>query len=92
MSNREFFYQVVLVLWEQSYAESHYTYHVHENLPGWLLVLLRICLAVLINYNLRQTTSKEHSALKKDFYHGFAIVSCSSTYIAWLIICSGTSE
>jgi hypothetical protein len=64
---------VLLVLWEQSYDESHYTYHVHENLPGWLLVSLRMGLALLISYNLRCTTSEERSALKKDFYHGFAI-------------------
>ena len=66
---------MVLVLWEQSYDESHYTYHIHENLPGWLLVLLRVALALKIAYNLQETASSERSVLKKDFYHSFAIVS-----------------
>lgn len=66
--------QVVLVLWEQSYDESHYTYHPHENLPGILMILLRIALAVLFGYNLRQTMEKERSTLKKTFYRSFSIV------------------
>lgn len=70
-------HQIALVLWEQSYDESHYTYHIHENLPGWLLVLLRVALAMMIGTNLRYTTSEERSVLKKDFYHSFAIVSQS---------------
>ena len=65
------------MIWEQSYDESHYTYHIHENLPGWLLVCLRVGLAALIGYNLRQTTREERSVLRRDFYHGFAIVSIS---------------
>ena len=70
--------QIFLVFWEQSFDESHYTYHIHENLPGWLLAGLRIALAMLISYNLRQTTHEERSVLKRDFYHGFAIVSTRS--------------
>ncbi|XP_019864220.1 PREDICTED: integral membrane protein GPR180-like [Amphimedon queenslandica] len=66
--------EVILVLWEQSYEESHYTYHVHENLPGFLLVCLRIILAVLFGYNLQSTLSKERSTLRKDFYQAFAII------------------
>ena len=66
---------VALVLWEQSYNESHYTYHVHESLPGLLLILLRIALAGLFGYNLKHTVAKERSVLRKDFYHSFAIVS-----------------
>lgn len=71
-------FQVVLVLWEQSYDESHYTYHIHESHPGWLLVLLRVGLAVLIAHNLHQTSSGERSVLKRDFYQSFAIVSVYS--------------
>ena len=66
---------VLLVLWEQSYDESHYTYHVHESLPGLLLILLRLGLAGLFGYNLKQTVAKERSVLRKDFYQSFAIVS-----------------
>ena len=65
---------VFLVLWEQSYDESHYTYHVHESLPGLLLILLRLGLAGLFGFNLKHTVSKERSVLRKDFYHSFAIV------------------
>lgn len=67
---------VFLVLWEQSYDESSYTYHVHESLPGLLLILLRVGLAALFGYNLKQTVSRERSVLRKDFYQSFAIVSC----------------
>lgn len=66
---------ILLVLWEQMYDESSFTYHVHESLPGFLLVLLRISLAGLFGYNLKQTVAKERSVLKKDFYQSFAIVS-----------------
>ena len=66
---------VLLVLWEQSYDESHYTYHVHESLPGLLLILLRLGLAGLFGYNLKQTVAKERSVLRKDFYQSFAVVS-----------------
>ena len=66
---------LVLVLWEQSYDESHYTYHVHESFPGILLTLFRIGLAVLFGYNLKKTMATERSALRKDFYQSFAIVS-----------------
>ena len=73
--------QVILVLWEQSYDESHYTYHVHENLPGFLLVCLRIALAILFGYNLHSTVSKERSTLRKDFYQVFAVVRQLNVYI-----------
>lgn len=69
---------ILLVLWEQSYSESHYTYHVHESLPGLLLTLLRVGLAGLFGYNLKNTVAKERSVLRKDFYQSFAIVSPSS--------------
>jgi hypothetical protein len=64
-----------LVLWEQSYDEGSYTYHVHESLPGLLLILFRVGLAVLFGYNLKQTVAKERSVLRKDFYQSFAVVS-----------------
>lgn len=66
---------VLLVLWEQSYDESHYTYHIHESMPGYLLVLLRVGVAVLFGYNLKKTLAEERSVLRKDFYQSFAIVS-----------------
>ena len=65
----------VLVLWEQSYDENHYTYHIHESLPGLLLTLFRVALSVLFGYNLQKTMSTERSALRLDFYQSFAIVS-----------------
>lgn len=69
------FLHILLVFWEQSYDESHYAYHVHESLPGLLLILLRLGLAVLFGYNLKHTIAKERSVLRKDFYQSFAIVS-----------------
>ena len=69
------FLHILFVLWEQSFDESHYTYHVHESLPGLLLVLLRLGLAGLFGYNLKNTVAKERSVLRKDFYHSFAVVS-----------------
>ena len=68
---------IILVLWEQTYDESQYTYHLHESLPGLLLTLLRVGLAGLFWYNLKHTISKERSTLRKDFYQSFAIVSVS---------------
>ncbi len=62
------------MLWEQSYDESHYTYHPHENFPGLLLVLLRIVLAVLFGYNLHERIQNEKSTLRKNFYRSFSIV------------------
>jgi hypothetical protein len=64
--------EIVLVLWEQSYDESHYTYHVHENLPGVLLIILRILITVLFGYNLNNTMNSERSTLRKDFYKSFS--------------------
>ena len=66
--------QVFLVVWEQSYDESHYTYHPHENLPGYLLVALRVGLAVLFGYNLHHRVQTEKSLLRKNFYRSFSIV------------------
>lgn len=71
---------IFLVLWEQSFDESHYTYHVHESLPGLLLVVLRGALVVLFGYNLKQTISRERSVLRKDFFQSFAIVSVSTCH------------
>ncbi len=66
---------VILVLWEQTYDESHYTFHIHESLPGFLLVMLRFGLVGLLTYNLRRTMANERSVLRREFYSGFAIVS-----------------
>lgn len=75
---------IVLVLWEQSYDESDYTYHVHESLPGLLLVLLRVSLAGLFGYHLRNSLSRERSSLRRDFYQSFAIVSSCSINVSIL--------
>jgi len=64
----------LFVLWEQTYDESHYTYHVHESLPGLMLVLLRLALTALFAFNLSHTIAEERSILRKDFYQSFAIV------------------
>ena len=57
------------------FDESHYTYHVHESLPGALLVLLRVGLAGLFAYNLSITVSNEKSVLRRNFYQTFPFVS-----------------
>lgn len=74
--------EVLLVLWEQSYDESHYTYHPHENLPGILLVALRIGLACLFCYNLVIRLKSERSTLRKNFYQAFAI-ACYLWFLAF---------
>lgn len=66
---------VLLVLWEQTYDESHYTYHIHESFPGFLLVMLRFGLVGLLTYNLKRTLANERSELRRQFYNSFAIVS-----------------
>ena len=66
--------KVILVLWERSYKESHYTYHIHESPPGWLMALLRLVLVALFANNLHDTVERERSTLKKDFYQSFSIV------------------
>ena len=71
------------MVWEQTYDESYYTYHVHESLPGLLLVMLRITLAVLFGFNLRNTIAVERSVLRKDFYQSFAFVSLINTSIPY---------
>ena len=64
----------MLVLWEHSYQESHYTYHIHENLPGLLMMILRIALSGLFAYNLKFTIANEKSTLRQQFYHSFSFV------------------
>lgn len=76
---------LLLVLWEQTYDESHYTYHVHESFPGLLLTLFRVGLVVLFGYNLRQTMATERSALRKDFYQSFAIVSRERAILCYVL-------
>eukprot|EP00731_Ephydatia_muelleri_P030155 Em0021g678a len=64
---------VILVLWERSYKESHYTFHIHESPPGWLMAVLRLVLVALFANNLHDTVERERSTLKKDFYRSFSI-------------------
>ena len=71
----------MLVLWEQSYQESHYTYHIHENLPGLLMVMLRIALSGLFAYNLKFTIANEKSTLRQQFYHSFSFVRMLDYYL-----------
>ena len=85
---------LLLVFWEQTYDENHYTYHVHESFPGLLLALFRVGLAVLFGYNLQKTMTTERSALRKDFYQSFAIVSqifdcCQILIIYWCFAFAG---
>lgn len=76
---------VLLVLWEQTYDESHYTYHVHESLPGLLLVFLRVGLTGVFAYNLRRTIAVERSVLRKDFYQSFAF-GCYLWFLAFPLL------
>ncbi|XP_064394157.1 integral membrane protein GPR180-like [Halichondria panicea] len=73
---------VILVLWEQTYDESHYTFHIHESLPGFLLVMLRFGLVGLLTYNLQRTLANERSVLRREFYSGFAI-GCYLWFLAF---------
>ena len=76
---------VWFVLWEQSYDESHYTYHVHESLPGLMMVVLRLALTALFAYNLTHTIAEERSILRKDFYQSFAI-GCYMWFLAFPLL------
>ncbi|KAM4601598.1 integral membrane protein GPR180 [Polymixia lowei] len=66
--------QAALLLWEQ-YSDSeteHHSYHAQQSLPGVLLIVLRVGLALLLASVLYQIISTERSALKRDFYLSFA--------------------
>ncbi|XP_042369255.1 integral membrane protein GPR180 isoform X1 [Plectropomus leopardus] len=66
--------QGVLLLWEQ-YSETesqHHSYHAQQSLAGFLLMALRVGLALLLASVLYQIISTERSTLKRDFYLCFA--------------------
>lgn len=66
--------QGALLLWEQySEAESaHHSYHAQQSVAGFLLIALRVGLALLLASVLYQIVSTERSTLKRDFYLTFA--------------------
>ncbi|KAJ0009478.1 hypothetical protein NQD34_001180 [Periophthalmus magnuspinnatus] len=65
--------QGVLLLWEQiSEADSeHHSFHAQRSVPGLLLLLLRVLMALVLASVLYQITSTERSTLKRDFYISF---------------------
>ncbi|KAL2087481.1 hypothetical protein ACEWY4_016309 [Coilia grayii] len=64
--------QGVLLVWEQFEDTEHHSFHAQRSIPGLLLMLLRVVLAVLLASVLYHITSSERSALKRDFYLHFA--------------------
>nr|XP_017509154.2 integral membrane protein GPR180 isoform X3 [Manis javanica] len=64
--------QSILLLWEQFEDTSPHSYHSHHNLAGFLLILLRICLALSLGCGLYQIITVERSTLKREFYITFA--------------------
>ncbi|XP_042560875.1 integral membrane protein GPR180 [Clupea harengus] len=66
------FTQGVFLIWEQFEDTEHHSFHAQRSVPGLLLLLLRVVLALLLASVLYQITSSERSALKRDFYLRFA--------------------
>lgn len=64
--------QGALLLWEQYEETEHHSYHAQRSVAGLLLLALRVSLALLLASVLHQIISSERSALKRDFYLGFA--------------------
>lgn len=74
-----FLFQGILLIWEQFEDTEHHSFHAQRSVPGLLLLLLRVVLALLLASILYQIISSERSALKRDFYLRFAKVehNCS---------------
>lgn len=70
-------FQGILLIWEQFEDTEHHSFHAQRSVPGLLLLLLRVVLALLLASILYQIISSERSALKRDFYLRFAKVTCS---------------
>lgn len=64
--------QGILLIWEQFEDTEHHSFHAQRSVPGLLLLLLRVVLALLLASILYQIISSERSALKRDFYLRFA--------------------
>ncbi|XP_062904589.1 integral membrane protein GPR180 isoform X4 [Mobula hypostoma] len=64
--------QGVLLLWEQFEDIDHHSYHAYNGMAGLLLIVLRVCLALLLTSSLYQIITLERSVLKRDFYITFA--------------------
>ncbi|XP_038673668.1 integral membrane protein GPR180 isoform X2 [Scyliorhinus canicula] len=64
--------QGILLLWEQFEDTDHHSYHAHQSTAALLLIVLRVCLALLLASSLYQIITMERSALKRDFYISFA--------------------
>ncbi|XP_063068385.1 integral membrane protein GPR180 [Engraulis encrasicolus] len=68
--------QGILLIWEQFEDTEHHSFHWQRSVPGLLLMLFRVALAVLLASVLYYITSAERSALKRDFYLHFAKGCC----------------
>ncbi|XP_078402048.1 integral membrane protein GPR180 isoform X1 [Cetorhinus maximus] len=64
--------QAILLLWEQFEDIDHHSYHAHQSVAALLLIVLRVCLALLLASSLYQIITMERSAVKRDFYISFA--------------------
>ncbi|XP_072114842.1 integral membrane protein GPR180 isoform X1 [Mobula birostris] len=64
--------QGILLLWEQFEDIDHHSYHAYNGMAGLLLIVLRVCLALLLTSSLYQIITLERSVLKRDFYITFA--------------------
>ncbi|KAI5269186.1 hypothetical protein MUG91_G15n55 [Manis pentadactyla] len=64
--------QGILLLWEQFEDTGPHSNHSHHDSAGFLLILLRICLALSLGCGLYQIITVERSTLKREFYITFA--------------------
>ncbi|KAG1930187.1 integral membrane protein GPR180 [Pimephales promelas] len=64
--------QGALLIWEQFEEADHHSFHSSGGVCVWLLMALRVSLAVFLASVLYQMVSAERSALKRDFYLSFA--------------------
>ncbi|KAL4608904.1 integral membrane protein GPR180-like isoform X1 [Arapaima gigas] len=64
--------QGALLVWEQFEDTDHHSYHAHGSLAGFLLVALRVMLALLLASVLYGVLRAERSPLRRDFYLSFA--------------------
>ncbi|XP_062904587.1 integral membrane protein GPR180 isoform X2 [Mobula hypostoma] len=78
--------QGVLLLWEQFEDIDHHSYHAYNGMAGLLLIVLRVCLALLLTSSLYQIITLERSVLKRDFYITFAKI-----IVIAVILCQSVS-
>ncbi|CAH1781321.1 unnamed protein product [Owenia fusiformis] len=77
--------QGLLFLWEQNEDQEFRIYHAHRSTAGFLLLLVRITLAVLFSCNLYTTVTKERSTLKREFYASFS-KSCLLWFLCYPVL------